>query len=740
MFRRASGFLWLGLAGWFDRKGMAALADACLRRGANGDGRLAVESAWRLGKRLLDADRNREAAAALQDAVAIEPRHARAWCALGAAYRRLARMDEARSATEQALALDPHYPQALNNLGEWHLVKGDAAAGLAYFERALTLAPDLIEAANNRVAACYELGRFAEAESAAIEAIDKHPDVAALQVNYGNVLLHTGKARPAVKAFRRALEIDPACPEAMLNLSVLLGEQHRLVEALAFIEHEIAVKGESAQRLAALALAQQTNGDLAAAEVTCRKVLELTPNNVSALVTLAGCLSTRGDHRAAMALQEQALEANPRMPAIQSNIAFDATYLPDLTPAAVFERHRRWAERFEAPLAERRHRHPPGADPDKRLRIGYVSGDFGSHPVGFLIRDVLRHHDRRNFEIHCFSMMRQADEVTTAIRAQADEWHDVLLDSDDEVADKIREAGIDIAVDLSGHTAYNRLAAFALKPAPVQATWIGYFHSTGLTTLDYFITDPHTSPAGGGQSFSETPVFLPWSRFCYAPPDYAPDPAPPPSSACGHITFGCFNRLEKVVDEVVAAWARILAAVPQARLLLKAGTLDNQDMAETLKRRFAAQGIAESRLELRGRSSHAQMFAEYGDIDIALDPFPFNGGMTTLEALWMGVPVVTLAGHGVVSRQTFSALANLGLQEGLAFSDLDAYVAGAVSLARDPERLAWLRKELRPRMAASPLCQAERFSGDLERLYRQMWHAHCKGEKLPPCFRPDPLR
>lgn len=649
---------------------------------------------------------------------------------LGAARRHLGEMAEARSAYEEALALDRNYAEAHCNLGEWCLARGLAQQSLTHFDRALECKPGLTEAINNRVAALYELGRFDEAESAARSAIAAHPDLAALHVNLGNVLLYSGKAREAAKAFQRALEIAPNSPEALLNLSTVLGETRHLGETLDLIRREIAAKGETAQRLVALALAQQATGDLAAAEGTVRRVLELMPGNTAAWVILAGCRSARGDHRGAIEAHQQALEQNPNMPGIFSNVAFDATYLPESSAETVFGYHREWARRFEAPLAEQQFRHQPCDDPARRLRLGYVSGDFGMHPVGFLIRDVLRHHDKEAFEVHCFSMMRKDDDVTAEIRQHADHWSEILFEPDDEVARRIHDAGIDILIDLSGHTAYHRLVAFSFKPAPIQATWIGYFHSTGLNSIDYFITDPFTSPKGCGQMFSEVPVYLPHSRFCYSPPAYAMEPAPPPCLERGYPTFGCFNRQEKLVDEVLSAWARMLTALPQARLLLKSANLDNETVAAELHRRFEALGVAPERVELRGRSSHAEMFAEYADIDIALDPFPFNGGMTTLEALWMGVPVVTIAGQGVVSRQTVSALSNIGLQE-LAFPDVDAYVQGAIALAGDPARLSSLRQQIRPRLAASPVCQPKQFVRDLEILYRDMWQAYCRGEKLP---------
>lgn len=718
--------LWRALAAWSERRALEGATRAFLRfAGESGDG----EAALALARRLLERDENREAAQVLARLLERDPARARAWMMLGAARRRLGQLDGAETATRRALEIEPRYAEARSNLGELLLVRGRAAEALEEFERALQEAPDLVAALNNRVAALYELGRFDEAERAAREAIERHPQVPQLHVNLGNVLLHTARARQAVKAYRRALEVDPGCVEAAFSLAMLYGEIPSLGAFREYLEREIAVKGESAQRLAALALARHAAGDIAGAEAAARRVLELQPANVAALMTLAGCVSARGEHQEAVRIHERTLAAWPELYAAASNICFEATYVAEYSPEEVFERHLEWARRFEAPRLARAYRHAPGGDPDRRLRIGYVSGDFGNHPVGFLLRDVVRKHDKRHFEIHCFSMMRNDDDITRAIRQAADRWHDVLLDSDDELAAKIHAEGIDLLVDLSGHTAYQRLCAFALRPAPVQATWIGYFHSTGLSSIDYFITDPHTSPRGCGQLFSETPVWLPHTRFCYSPPEYAPAVAPPPCERLGRITFGCFNRLEKLVPVVLDTWAEILRRVPQARLFLKGKGLAEGSEREWIVGEFQSRGIAKDRLELRDRSSHPEMLAEYGEVDIALDPFPFNGGMTTLEALWMGVPIVTLEGRGVVSRQTYSALANIGLPE-LAYPTRQAYIDGAVALAQDRARLARLRGEIRGRMAASPILRPEEFTRDLERLYREMWRAWCEGRKL----------
>jgi len=726
---RLAAALWRRLARWAERRGLEGATRAFLRfAGEGGD----AEAIFRLARRLLERDENRQAAAILERFVARNPEAARGWMMLGAARRRLALLEEAMAATRRALALDSGFPEARSNLGELLLVRGRAAEALEEFERALALAPDLVAALNNRVAALYELGRFDEAERAARSAIERHPEVPQLHVNLGNVLLHTAKARPAVKAFRRALELDPGCVEAAFSLAMFYGETPTLGAFREYLENEIALRGETAQRLASLALARHAAGDIAGAQEAAKAVLEKQPANVAALMTLAGCASARGAHLEAVRIHEKTLAHWPELHAAASNICFESTYVAEFSPEEVFERHLDWARRFEAPRLARAYRHRQGSDPEKRLRVGYVSGDFGHHPVGFLLREVIRRHDKERFEIHCFSMMRnETDSMTQEIRAAADGWHDVLLEPDDKVAELVREQRVDLLVDLAGHTAYHRLCAFALKPAPVQATWIGYFHSTGLSAIDYFITDPYTSPRGSGQLFSETPVWLPHSRFCFSPPDYAPAVAPPPCLANGHVTFGSFNRLEKLVPVVIDTWAEILRRLPGARLFLKGRGLEEGSEREWILREFGRRGISGERLELRERSSHPEMLAEYAEVDLGLDPFPFNGGMTTLEALWMGVPVLTLEGRGVVSRQTYSALANIGLAHELAFRTREAYVEGAIALAQDRERLSALRASIRPRMAASALCRPDEFARDLEALYRGMWRAHCEGRRLP---------
>lgn len=726
---RLSAFFWFRLGIWLDDKRLAAVAETCFRHAGNSGGRDGAQAMVRLGKGRLASGKFAEALAAYKEAIRLDPGNPGIWTGFGAAHRHLAEFDQARRAYQRALEIDPDYPQALTNLGESWLVEGQPERALECFERVLQRDPRFYEALANRVAALFECGRFADAEAAARAAIELHPESAPLHVNLGNVLVHTGKARPGLLAYRKALELQPGYDEALFNLAILQNNAEALQDSVGLIRRRIAERGKSAYLMGMEALALKSSRQLAAAEAACRKLLDRHPDHIIGLVTLANCLSARGNSLESIEYYEKAVALRPEMSGIFSNVPFESNYLPGLSPEELFQRHMRWAERYEAPLLEKQFRHTPSGDPERRLRIGYVSGDFCNHPVGSLLREVVRCHDRQAVEIHCFSSFTVADEVTAAIRRHADHWHEIQLMADEEVAALIRDLGIDILVDLSGHTAFNRLPVFALKPAPVQATWIGYFHSTGLSSIDYFISDPYTSPQGGRQRFSETLVRLPHSRFCYCPPYYAPGVAESPAARNGYVTFGSFNRPEKLADPVIDAWTRIAIAVPDARLLIKAGGLNDEETARRLSERFEAQGMDSARLILRPSSSHHQMFEEYGEVDIALDPFPFNGGMTTLEALWMGVPVVTLAGDNIVSRQSASALTNVGLQE-LIHSDWPSYIRSAVALAGDRERLAELRNDIRLRMSRSPLCQAEEFARDLEFLYRRMWQAWCAGGKL----------
>ncbi len=470
------------------------------------------------------------------------------------------------------------------------------------------------------------------------------------------------------------------------------------------------------QERLALARRLQSRKRLSEAVEQYEALIELGDDTPLVHSSLANCLSMLGRAPEALPHYRRVAELAQHERHAESSVLGVLNYDPEATPDSVFEAHRAWGERLtasiEAPLEPPAHRH-------ERIRVGYVSPDFRRHPVTYLFAPVLEHHDRKRFEIYCYDNLNKPDAVTARLQRASDRWVSIAGRPDESVADMVRQSGIDVLVDLAGHTTHSRLRAFAFRPAPVQVSWLGYFNTTGLSAMDYFITDPHSSPEGQDRCFVETLVRLPHTRFPYEPPDFAPAVAPLPALRDKCVTFGCFNNLSKVNERVIALWARVLDAVPKSRLKLIAVGLHDARNRDWWRARFAAHGITRARLELHAFLPHDQLLAAYGAVDVALDPFPFAGGLTSLEALYMGVPVVTLETPMLAGRQTLSFLRNVGLDALVAHSE-DDYVEASCRLARDLDALAALRAGLRDRMRSSPLMDAAGFTRELEGAYDRM--------------------
>jgi predicted O-linked N-acetylglucosamine transferase (SPINDLY family) len=396
--------------------------------------------------------------------------------------------------------------------------------------------------------------------------------------------------------------------------------------------------------------------------------------------------------------------------------------LPSADPATVFAEHRAWSARHAEGLTAAAAPHPNDRSLERRLRVGYVSAHFRNHAVNFFVEPILASHDRSRFEVFCYSNVEFPDHVTAQLQTAVDHWRPIRNEPDDRVAQLIRDDAIDILIDLTGHIGENRLLVFALKPAPVQVTYIGYQNTTGMSAMDYRLTDERADPPGvTDRYYTERLVRLPRAFFCYQPGE-APAVSPSPANERGHVTFGSFNLFAKVNAQVIATWIEILARVPDSRLwvLANQGGYAEQKFAEQAR----ARGVDPARVEIHARRPRAEYLRLVSGVDIALDPFPFNGHTTTCDAIWMGVPVVMLEGDAYASRFGGSVLANVGLGELIANSP-DQYVDIAVALANDGDKLARLRAELRPRMAASPLMDFVGFTRNLEAAYRQMWADWC---------------
>jgi predicted O-linked N-acetylglucosamine transferase (SPINDLY family) len=679
------------------------------------------------GWQALQAGRPADAARLGRAAVETAPYESQGWLLLGAVCHTVGQLGEAAGCYQQALALQPALPEALANLGSVLQSLGRPVEAVDCCRRALVLRPEFPEAFNNLGNALHALGRPDEAETCFRQALALRPDYVEGFNNLGNALIALGRANEAEETLRRALALRPDFAEAHYNLGNAVGRQGRSGDAEACYRRALELRPaypEAHSNLGALLL---ESGRPGAAEVSFRRALELRPDLPGAATNLGLSLRNQGRCEEAEVCLRQALAGCPDAVGTHDALLLTLHYRAGVTPEQLAAEHADYDRRHAAPLRADWRPHANGRDPERPLRLGFVSSDLGRHPVGYLLVRAAEALARRPCTVVCYSDRRTADDLTERFRTAASVWRDTAGLSDPALADQVRADAIDILIDLAGHTAGNRLLAFARKPAPVQATWLGYVGTTGLAAIDYLIADDHQVPPGAEVHYRERVLRLPGGYACYDPPAAAPDPGPPPALATGRVTFGCFNNPAKLSPPALAAFAAVLNRVAGARLVLKYGGMDDPAVSARLHAAFAAAGVAPERVELRGGSAHAGHLAAYREVDVALDSFPYSGGVTTCDALWMGVPVVTLPGTTFASRHSLSYLAGVGLADDLATSDVDDYVARAADLANDWNRLAGWRAGLRERMARSPLCNGERLADELLQALRVAWRAWAIG-------------
>lgn len=537
----------------------------------------------------------------------------------------------------------------------------------------------------------------------------------------GNKFAAQGNMEVAVAHYQRAVALKSDYAEAHNNLGNALAAQGHIDQAVTHLERALSLMPDARVHYN-LGNALAIQGEKERAAVHYERALALKPDYPQAHNGIGNALAARGRMEQAAVHYRRALELKPDYAEAQNNLLLTLNYVSSADPVAVYAAHLDFAQRWEMPLRPSIQPHGNDRSRGRRLKIGYVSSDLRRHSVAYFFEPVLENHDRERFEIFCYGNNFRDDEVTERLRSHADHWRQISRQPDDLVATQIRADQIDILIDLNGHTANNCLMVFARKPAPIQLTWLGYPNTTGLTAMDYRLTDGYADPVGLAEQFhSEKLVRLPECFCCYKPPEDAPVVSETPAREQGYITFGTFNHHAKINPEVMAVWARILQDVPDSRLVLKNVGLAAQAMQRRVRELFAGLGIAPQRLELFGhdqsRETHLQ---RYRYVDIGLDPFPYNGTTTTCEALWMGVPVVTLAGRTHAGRVGVSLLSNLGMTE-LICRTQEEYIATATRLAANLEHLSALRKKLRPCMTVSPLLNASRFTTCLEREYFAMW-------------------
>ncbi len=577
-------------------------------------------------------------------------------------------------------------PDLLCEVGHLRMQQGELAAAVACFQQALALRPDSVIANNNLGLALLSQGRTAESMLYFQQALALRPDLAAVHNNLGLALLNEGQPQQALACFEAAIRLEPALADAHNNCGLAMDAQGEPDDACACYERALQVDPEHLGALTNLGNAFKDHGRAADATDCYRKVLALRPDDAP----------------------------------IHSNLLLAMQYETGVEPREILAEARRYAGQHVVSGAEPIEPGMVSALAGRRLRIGYVSPDFREHPVIHFLEPILAAHDHQQFEIFCYADVPHPDAVTGRVQEYADCWRSLVGLSDEQAAEVIREDAIMVLIDLAGHTAGNRLPAFARKPAPIQLSYLGYLGTTGLPAMDYFVTDNHADPAGlTDEYYQEQLIRLSECGFCYSPGSAPEIGQEPPVRQSGQITFGCLNAPAKLTEEVLALWSRVLSEVSGSRLLIANGgsRLAEKRICAELSRH----GVSPDRLLFAGRAASRQDYLElYQRIDIALDPFPYNGVTTTCDALWMGVPVISLAGVTNVSRQGVRFLRTVGLDELLASSP-DEYIMIAADLASSLPRLAVLHGDLRVRMSRSPLLDSRRLTRDLEAAYLALW-------------------
>jgi len=597
-----------------------------------------------------------------------------------------------------AEAFTGRYPQ--HGLG-WMLVAAAHKAARRLQEalraqlQAVAVTPPKAELLSNLGNIQYALGQWSEAEASYQAALRLDPHHLNAHYNYGLMLLDLERGREAELHLQQVASVEPQNPDLLRRLGHAQLLQHRLLQGGELLRSSLALQADSAEAASSLSYAELRLGRWDAAMAAAREAVRCAPANPLYLGNLLFIL-----------------EYGPLVR--EDALALARAYGRMVSATAAGSRYRRWAA-------------SPGATLQGPLRVGFVSGDFRNHPVTFFLLAWLRHLDPARVQCHGYATMPFEDDYTREARSSMASWQLLPAGDDALAARRIHEDGIHILVDLAGHSGHGRLPVFAYKPAPVQVSWLGYFSTTGLPEMDVVLADPVSVPAEDEWHFTERVHRLPHTRLCFSPPLTAIDVAPSPAETAGRVTYGCFQPLSKVSDRVLQTWARIMARVPDACLRWQHATFGDAGACAAMRERWSDLGLLPAQLTLSAGQDRIGYLEAYGHVDLVLDTFPFPGGTTTCEALWMGVPTLTLRGHSMVSRQGASLMAAAGLSQWVV-DDLAQYEERAVALAQDLPALAALRAGMRNRVRASALFDGERFARDVEQVFEALWQTSAPAE------------
>jgi protein O-GlcNAc transferase len=660
---------------------------------------------YNMGNALFGYGQLNEAVANYRKALEIQPDYAEVHCALGVALKELGQLDDAVASYKRALALNPDLTEAHINLDlamrdifsmcNVLMGKGQLEGAVTNYRRVLEIKPDYAEAYTSLGVALKELGQLDDAVESYRQALEIKPDLAEAHSNLGIALQDLGEIESAVASYRRAVEFKPDFAEAHNNLGN----------------------------------AQKELGQFESAAASYRRALEINPAFAEAHNNLGLVLQDVGQFEDAEACYQQALKIRPDYHEALGNLLFVLNYATSHTPLFYLEHAREYGRLVVGKLGTRFSAWQCEVQP-RRLRVGLVSGDLRMHSAGYFLEGILSHIDPARIELIAYPTYHKEDELTARIRPRFSAWRPLVGKSDEVAAHLIHADRVHILLDLSGHTAHNRLPVFVWKPAPVQASWLGYFATTGVAEMDYLLADEVGVPEAQQYQFTESIWYLPDTRLCFTAPNVDITVAPLPTLSNGMTTFGCFQNLAKVGDEVLALWGNIFAALPHARLRIQCKQLDEPAQRKQLLQRLQRCGITPERVTMLGPIHREGYLAAHAEVDLILDTFPYTGGTTTCEALWMGVPTLTLAGDSLLARQGASLLMAAGLEEWIAASK-EEYITKAVALASDKSKLATLRAGLRQQVLASPLFDARRFARNFEDALWGMWQRYQSQQGKP---------
>jgi predicted O-linked N-acetylglucosamine transferase (SPINDLY family) len=654
-------------------------------------------------------------------AIEVHPSNAEYHYNLGNALRDQGLADDAIGAYRKAIALDPKYAAACNNLGNLLRGQGKLEEAIQLFGEAVRLKPDYLDAHLNMGVAYRQQGYLDKAMACYRTILQIKPDHLRAHFNFGVALREKGLYDLAIAAFQRAISLKPDYAEAYSNLGSALRDKGSRDEAIEAYRRAIELNPDLAEAQSNLGISLSEKGMVDEAIAAYREALRLQPTLPAAHSNLAGSLRDTGRMDLAIEEYQRSVDLDPGAADLHSNLLYAIAMDAGRDPQRALAEHRLFSERHAAPFRGSIKPHQNDPDPDRRIRVGYVSPDFYSHPVGRFMLPMLRDHDHEHFQFFCYSSGQTIDDLTARIRKQSDVWRDIRNVPDADAAKLVREDQIDILIDLTMHTACNRLLMFARKPAPIQAIYLAYPGTTGLETMDYRITDIYMDPPGtNAELYSEENIHVN-SYWCYHPlvPELQTKAAP--MTRKGYVTFGCLNSFAKVSEEAIRTWGSILAAVQHSHLQIHSKAGQHRQRVLNL---LAESGATADRVEFIPMQPFLSYMDQYGEIDVGLDTFPYAGGTTTCDAVWMGVPMVTLAGRTAIARAGVSILSNIGLPELIARSPED-YARIAIELARDPARLNELRNGMRKRMESSRLMDSKTHVREMEGVYREMWRRWC---------------